>query len=131
MERSQSLRAALQALYAPGDAVSVADRSGADAFLQAFLFAPDCWQLSLNLIRSPDAAFFEQLFCARALHQRLRCSVIKRVQTQASHQVLAAAILGSADDLLQDTDDLRFLLDACARVCRSSPRKNGKSAARP
>jgi hypothetical protein len=132
MERSQSLRAALQVLYTPGDAVSISDRSGADAFLQAFLFSPDCWQLSLNLIRSPDAAFFEQLFCARALHQRLRCSVIKSVQTQASHQVPAAAILDPHVTCRlpwPDTDDL--LWDARARVCRSSPQKSGRNAARP
>lgn len=89
-ERMVGLRTALRALYTPGDSVSAADRSAADSFLQAFLFSPDCWQLSLSLIRSPDAEFFEQLFCARALHQRLRCSVIKSVQTQASHQVITA-----------------------------------------
>lgn len=89
-ERMVGLRRALRALYTPSDSVSAADRSAADSFLQAFLFSPDCWQLSLSLIRSPDAEFFEQLFCARALHQRLRCSVIKSVQTQASHQVITA-----------------------------------------
>jgi hypothetical protein len=85
-ERLKQLRCALLALYSPE--VPVCVRSEADAFLQSFLFSKDCWTLSLSLIRSPDAAFFEQLFCARALHQRLRCSVMKTVQTQASHQII-------------------------------------------
>lgn len=89
--RFHQFRGALQALYAPGVSVSV--RNEADAFLQAFLFSPDCWHLSLRLIRSTDAVFFEQLFCARALHQRLRCSVMKSVQTQASHQVCKIFVL--------------------------------------
>jgi hypothetical protein len=38
---------------------------------QAFLFSPDCWHLSLLLLRSPDAAFCEQLFSAR--HLVLKC----------------------------------------------------------
>ena len=87
----QQLRGALLALYSPDVPVSV--RNEADAFLQAFLFSRDCWSISLTLIRSSDAAFFEQLFAARALHQRLRCSVIKSPgaqPAQASHQVIAA-----------------------------------------
>ena len=71
----QMLRGALLALYSPDVPVSV--RNEADAFLQAFLFSRDCWSISLTLIRSSDAAFFEQLFAARALHQRLRCSVMR------------------------------------------------------
>ena len=56
----QQLRGALLALYSPDVPVSV--RNEADAFLQAFLFSRDCWSISLTLIRSSDAAFFEQLF---------------------------------------------------------------------
>jgi len=85
------LRRALQALYSPGVPVSV--RNEADAFLQNFLFSRECFDLSLLLIRSQDAAFFEQLFCARALHQRLRCSVMKTPglqPQQASHQIITA-----------------------------------------
>ena len=74
----QQLRGALLALYSPDVPVSV--RNEADAFLQAFLFSRDCWSISLTLIRSSDAAFFEQLFAARALHQRLRC-LLQTAQT--------------------------------------------------
>lgn len=84
---ADQLREALHVLYhTSGDADL---RRAADEYLQKYLYSTECWQLSLELIQLPGASAYEQLFCARALHVRLRCSVSKPEKKQASHEVMS------------------------------------------
>lgn len=64
------------------------EHRAADLFLQKFLFSTECWVLSLALLRAGDATPAEHLFCARALHVRLRCSVAKAEKRQAPSRTL-------------------------------------------
>ena len=68
--------------------VVAGEHRAADEFLQKFLYSPSCWVLSLALLRAGDATPAEHLFCARALHVRLRCSVAKAEKRQAPSQLL-------------------------------------------
>ncbi|EKX47359.1 hypothetical protein GUITHDRAFT_106806 [Guillardia theta CCMP2712] len=74
------LRHALASMYTCADA---AERNSADKFLQVeFLYSQECWDLSIALLKLPTATSYEHLFCARALHVRLRCSVSKAERKQ-------------------------------------------------
>mmetsp|Transcript_3340 Transcript_3340/g.11532 ORF Transcript_3340/g.11532 Transcript_3340/m.11532 type:complete len:170 (-) Transcript_3340:22-531(-) len=81
------LRHALASMYTCADA---AERNSADKFLQEFLYSQECWDLSIALLKLPTATSYEHLFCARALHVRLRCSVSKAERKQKSHEVMTA-----------------------------------------
>eukprot|EP00240_Pyramimonas_obovata_P014462 CAMPEP_0118954578 /NCGR_PEP_ID=MMETSP1169-20130426/58483_1 /TAXON_ID=36882 /ORGANISM="Pyramimonas obovata, Strain CCMP722" /LENGTH=217 /DNA_ID=CAMNT_0006902235 /DNA_START=277 /DNA_END=927 /DNA_ORIENTATION=+ len=87
----ESLQHAIAALYYSN---CDTERRTADVWLQDFLHSDQAWPLSLQLLRQSavagnSASRTEALFCARALHVLLRCSVNKAQKRQKSHVVLA------------------------------------------